>query len=396
MNKISSLLLLLLFVQLANAQKLPHLTPMEITEMVPVVLDTQWNLKTSNWSMKPDTFLHFSRCRNANGIVGYLMEAKICLYLSAMGALPPEAECCKAGLQEVQRAETLLATYLDLRADSAQEVQRAFTAPYFYRYIRQYAFYTTPAGDTCVRINCILPYDTMGIDRRYIFISDGDDVFWTSDLNLSQNRPVSFSVNGPMRYYVQGRNNEPQGLYSETLFAKGWKYTGSPCQFSQLPAAVQTALLSQMDTSQISHCLHFSTSYEWFVYEDKNGNEHVKKKRSKSGNYYLIHSDTLCRGYNAKGQLLYVAHEHDFHRIGRECLTHIANVDTMIAAIERDLSARGRDFQQYGHITWAEQVGNHYVLAVSYNSPICAYTLHACYTFDRHGRLEGVYLNQFC
>ena len=76
-------------------------------------------------------------------------------------------DCCEVGLREVQWAETVLAKVLDRRADSAQQIQKAFTAPYFYEYIRQYVFYLNPEGDTCVHINCIHISEVMPEEEEF-------------------------------------------------------------------------------------------------------------------------------------------------------------------------------------------------------------------------------------
>lgn len=401
MRNIDILLLFLFLGHCVSAQKPAHLEAVAVTKMVPVDSIDNQDTKPNSCSGWVDTNIRFTACLNAEGIVGYLLEPKDDSYLK-LTLSDMDLRRCGARLREVQRAEALFAKALDLRCDSAQEILRAFTAPRFYEYIRQYVFYTTTDGDTCVHINCVMPDDESLCPPRpsyvYVVVCDGDDYYWTADLNLSKERLVSYHVNGPTLYFVEGRNKEPQGLYSETIFARPWLHVEHECRFDQLPTAVQETLLSQMDTARITYCKQFSPKYVWGFVKKKNGKEVAWRKHYKSGNYYQIYSDTLCFGYNAKGRMLYIAPEEDEdsnQHLGRENLNHIDQIDTMMATIARDLSARGRDYAKYGSICWAEQVGDHYVLAVIYNAPIDADDLHAYYTFDRNGRLEGVALRQF-
>lgn len=84
------------------------------------------------------------------------------------------------------------------------------TAPRFYQYIRQYLFYANSDGDTCVQINCIMTDGWDCPDRMYIRILDGDDVFWTTSLNLTKKQLIEYHVNGPTMYFVRGRNKKPR------------------------------------------------------------------------------------------------------------------------------------------------------------------------------------------
>ena len=81
--------------------------------------------------------------------------------------------------------------------------------------------------------------------------------------------------------------------------------------------------------------------------------------------------------------------------LDRAYMSQIPNINTMIAAITRDLSTRGRDYSKYGGIRWAEKLGDRYVLAVVYNPPVDADALILYYTFDRNGRIEGVTLENW-
>lgn len=403
MKRILVFLFFLLLMQHVSAQAPPHLEPVTISEMVPVEIDFELERQQSSGFIRVDTNYRFTECRNAEGTVGYLIEAKDCVFLVGILLGHQFEDCCEVGLQDVQRAENMLAKVLDRRADSAQIIQRAFTAPYFYQYIRQYVFYLNPEGDTCVHINCIhirevMPeerffHSRMRPDLRYIVVLDGSDDFWNADLNLTKGKLLTFDVNGPTIHYVDGRNNEPLGLYQKTLFQSWWPIQES-YSFEQLPTAVKKAVLSQIDPVGISGYQHFSTKYIWAYREKKDGSGVSKRKRYKKGDYYKIYSDTICRGFDAKGRMVYIGNVKYLGRLEPIYLNRIDGIDTMMAAIERDMSARGSNFGKYGCIQWVEQVGDRYVIAVVYNPPIPADFFCAYYTLDSKGQVEGVTLHQ--
>lgn len=404
MKRILVFLFFLLLMQHVSAQAPPHLEPVTISEMVPVEIDFDKERQQSGFRFHPsDTNYRFTECRNAEVTVGYLIEAKDCVFLVGILLGHQFEDCCEVGLQDVQRAENMLAKVLDRRADSAQIIQRAFTAPYFYQYIRQYAFYLNPEGDTCVHINCIhirevMPkerffHSRMRPDLRYIVVLDGSDDFWNADLNLTKDKLLTYDVNGPTIHYVDGRNNEPRGLYQKTLFQIWWPIQ-EPYSFEQLPTAVKEAALSQIDKTEITECVYFSTKYIWAYREKKDGSGVSKRKRYKKGDYYKIYSDTICRGFDAKGRLVYIGNVKYLGRLDPIYLNRIDGIDMMMAAIEQDMSARGRNFGKYGFIQWVEQVGDRYVIAVVYNPPIPADFFCAYYTLDSKGQVEGVTLHQ--
>ena len=404
MKKILVFLFFLLLMQHISAQELPHLEPVTITEMVPVEIDFELERQQSSGFIRVDTTKRFTECRNAEGTVGYLIEAKDCVFLVGILLGHQFEDCCEVGLQDVQRAETMLAKVLDRRADSAQIIQRAFTAPYFYQYIRQYVFYLNPEGDTCVHINCIHNSEVMPEDKEffpfrirpdlnYMTVFDGDDNFWNADLNLTKDKLLTYDVNGPTIHEVDGRNYEPRGLYQKTLFQSWWPIQES-YSFEQLPTAVKEAALSQIDKTEITECVYFSTKYIWAYREKKDGSGVSKRKRYKKGDYYKIYSDTICHGFDAKGRLVYIGNVKYLGRLDPIYLNRIDGIDTMMAAIERDMSARGSNFGKYGYIQWVEQVGDRFVIAVVYNPPIPADFFCAYYTLDSKGQVEGVTLHQ--
>ena len=386
-------LFFLLLLHHASAQKPPHLVPVTITEMVPVEMESG--------CFHADTTSQFIECRNSETTVGYLIEPKgdLWWYPGMKGDI-----CHNVGLREVQRTETVLAKTIDKRVDLAQQIQRVFTAPYFYQYIRQYVFYLTQEGDTCAHINCthiseVMPEEKYSSHRLrpdldYIDVFDGGDNFWNADLNLSQDKLLSYNINGPMIHMVEGRNDEPCGLYQKTLFHDKWWPIQEFYSFEQLPTAVKKAVLLQIDKTEIIGCQYFSTKYVWSSQEKKNGEVVSKRKRYKNGDYYKIRTDTICRGFDAKGRLLYIGNEGYLGRLDSACLSYIAAIDTIMLTIGQDMSVRGCDFEKYGYVQWVERVGNHYVLAAVYVPPVSADFLMAYYTFNRNGQMEGVTLQQ--
>lgn len=396
MKKVLTSLLFLFLLQFVCAQKLPHLVPVTITEMVPVEMKSQ----QSGDCVNADTNCRFIECRNSETTIGYLIEPKVdwWWYPGMKGDF-----CHNIGLRELQRAETVFANTMDRRADLAQQIQRPFTAPYFYQYIRQYVFYLTQESDTCVHINCIhisevLPeekyFHRHRPDLDYIVVFDGDDNFWNADLNLSQDKLLSYNINGPVIHMVEGRNDEPCGVYQKTLFHDKWWPIQEPYNFDRLPTAVKQAVSSQINIAEITSCVYFSTKYIWTYREKKNGDRVSIRKRYKKGDYYRINTDTICHGYDANGRLLYVGNKKYLGKLDQTYLSYVAEIDTMMSIIERDMSARGCNFGKYGYIQWVEQIGDYYVIAVIYNPPIHADFLRAYYTFDRKGKKKGVALEQ--
>ena len=171
---------------------------------------------------------------------------------------------------------------------------------------------------------------------------------------------LDYSVNGPTYYYVEGRNDEPCGLYEKTLFAKDWSLDAKDCNFKQLPEAVKKAILSLADTAKTSSYQHSSHYYTWKYRVKKNGNEVTRMKKHKVGDRYRIYTDSISHGFDAKGRQVYVGNEEYLGRLDPSYLSYIPEIDTMTIAIRRDLSRRGRNFEKYGYIQWAEQVDEHY------------------------------------
>lgn len=227
--------LLLLTMGNSFSQELEHLRPIPVTGISLVTHDTS-SYKSpvaKQLCSYIDTSITFYDCRNDKGTIGYVLDYHkprlFKSYLSLWGdeeenAITSEGYSIFVELKEVRRAEILLAKELDLKADSSQIIQRALTAPRFYQYVRQYSFYRTMDGDTCVEINFAIPDEYNCVDSYYYDPCDGGDVFWRATLNLSKKRILNYYVNGPEIITVKGRSKEPKGLRRNCIFRNGTLY----------------------------------------------------------------------------------------------------------------------------------------------------------------------------
>ena len=395
MRKIALFAVCLLFLMNVGAQKGPvtvsqeHLRAVKVTMMERVQYDPA-DFAASDQMQRPDTLWRFFECRNDTGVVGYVMEPKDPRYAVLWGRVGKENSGFNAGLVEVQRTETLLARTLDLLADTAQNIQRALTAPRFYQYVRQYLFFINPEGDTCVPVNFIMQDDrSLFPDRRYLDQCDGDDSYWQADLNLTKARLTDYYVNGPTIYFVNGRSKVPQGLYRNAFFNKYYYHTEKEISFGQLPSALR-AVAVQFDTSKIETFRRFSPYY-WKYRQNRDGSITNIRKKHKPGYFYRVYTDSLCYGFDAKGRLQYVGHRDEWEgRLTSEALNHFSGMDKMLAAVNQDMTERGRNFLKYGFVNWVERVGKYYVLSVRYFGPVSADHLHLYYTFDKSGTLIGI------
>jgi hypothetical protein len=395
MRKIALFAACLLFLMDVGAQKRPvtvspeHLQAVKVTTMARVQYDSA-DFSASNQFQRPDTLWRFFECQNDTGVVGYVLEPKNPSYAVFWGGVGKEDSDFKAGVAEVQLAEALLARTLDLLADTAQNIQRALTAPRFYQYVRQYLFFINHEGDTCVHVNFIMQYGrTVFPDRRYLEQCDGDDTYWKADLNLTKARLTDYYVNGPTIYFVNGRSKVPQGLYRNTFFNEHYYLTEKEISFEQLPSALQ-AVAMQFDTSKIETFRRFSPYY-WKYRQNRDGSITNIRKKQKPGSFYRVYTDSLCYGFDAKGRLRYVGHWDEWEgRLTSEALNHFSGIDKMLAAVNQDMTERGRNFPKYGFVNWIERVEEYYVLSVYYFGPVRADHLRLYYTFDKSGSLIGI------
>ena len=146
----------------------------------------------------------------------------------------------------------------------------------------------------------------------------------------------------------------------------------------------------QFDTSKIETFRRFSPYY-WKYRQNRDGSITNIRKKHKPGYFYRVYTDSLCYGFDAKGRLQYVGHRDEWEgRLTSEALNHFSGMDKMLAAVNQDMTERGRNFLKYGFVNWVERVGKYYVLSVRYFGPVSADHLHLYYTFDKSGTLIGI------
>ena len=375
------LLLIIALFSMGNifAQELEHLRPIPVTEISLVTHDTSSykNPIAKRLCSYIDTSITFYECRNDKGTVGYVLDyhksRHFESYLSSWGddeenVLVSEGYSILVGLKEVQRAEILLAKELDLKADSSQIIQRALTAPRFYQYVRQYSFYRTADGDTCVEINFAIPDEYDCLDSYYKDPSDGGDSFWRATLNLSKKRILRYYVNGPEIITVKGRSKEPQGLHRNCIFRNGTLYREEVIPYHQLPQKVQAKVESPRDTTNVYIEMHHKDQL-----------------------YYLIFRDGIQKGYRQDGNWLFTGAENLFTgELSENHLRKVPHIKKMLSYIHDDMSRCGRDFKKYGKLISLEVVDKHYVIHIWYYPSIDYYKMWAAYTFDREGNFEGI------
>ena len=372
-------ILILMTVGTGFAQELEHLRPIPVTEISVATHDTS-NHKSPIAKRKYcyiDTSITFYECRNDKGIVGYVLDYhESQLFETALSSwgdeeeetLTSEGYSMLAGLKEVQLVEQLLAKEFDLKADSSQEIQRALTAPRFYQYVRQYSFYQTKTGDTCVKINFAIPDGNTCLDSHYQNPCDGDDAFWKATINLSKEMILEYYVNGPEIITVKGRSKEPHGLSRNCVFRNGAMWREKVIPYNQLPKKLWKKVENPHDTTNVYiEVLH------------------------KGRLYYIIFSDSIQKGYQHDGTWLFTGAESLFcGDLPERHLQKVPHIKKMMSYIHDDMSRRGRDFNKYGKLISLEVVDKHYVIHIWYYPNIDYYKMWAAYTFDRNGNFVGI------
>ena len=357
------------------AQELEHLRPVQVTEISLVRHDsTQFqNAFQRHLCSYIDTNITFYECRNNTATVGYLLKVRdshdrFNAYIRDKNGTP-----ILVGLTEVQRAENLLAKELDLLADKAQYIQRALTAPHFYQYIRQYVFYLTTKGDTCVLINFTIPDNGTCLDRMFHAQCDGDDTYWVATLNLSKGQIQEYYINGPTIFVVKGRNKEPHGLGNQCVFLNGrWRHEKT-IPYSKLPQKIKNLVTNPQDTTLI---------YEQSLY--------------KGHYYYAIFTDSIQRGYHANGKWMFTgAKELYWGNLPVESLQSVQHIKQMLTYIHEDMSRRGQDFAINGKIISLEVVKRHYVIHIKFKPEDIYCASWVAYTFDLNGNFVGIDLGWY-
>lgn len=376
MKRLATIILCLLPL-MATGQELERLHPVKVVTITPVAKDTtHYERHSPGWfeHMMDTPKIDFYECRGDTSVVGYLMKTSDSSHRVSFESRLKGKLLDEAWLPEVQWAEEVLAEVLNLRADSAQRIAEAFTAPRAYGYTRQYLFYRNAAGDTCAYVNCTEASEEDHLERSHVVWCDGNDAHWHVLLNLSRKRLIDYHINGPMIAAVDGRSNEPQGLDSLAVF--GWA-GGSrdyfDCDYDALPKTVRRNLPKE-------YRIDGMTNYEGL--------------RHKGKSYYSIYySNGAEVGFDHRGHLLYLCKRDS---VTLEELERVTGSKRVYEAVVKDMAARGRDFQRYGCIHSVESVKDCFVIEVTYypsKSPYAegnANDMYARYTIDKKGRVVGI------
>ena len=319
-------------------------------------------------------------CRTDTGVIGWVFEV-----------MPGESTFFQdyydkgnrlsVGLAEVQRTEQLLVDELNRITDEVHFIPLAFTAPQFYRYLRQYFFYQNESGDTCVMLYLFIPLEGMRPQHHFSGRIDyGDELFLRVSLNLSTGRLMYYHIDGQNVHYVKGRSKERFGLSQKGVFLRFWS-CGKRCLWEELPRHVQEGILSVIQESDISGIEPF----------------HPKVRRGLrlcelSDNYYMVTlRDGSQDGFDSQGRWSYT--DAGYGAGWKEAYVSEASVPSigkMLAYIGKDLESRGIDFSTSGVLRSAERVNNHYVLVVECKASLPADGRRIAYTFNRNGHLTGM------
>lgn len=354
-----------------------RLEPLKVTSITPVPKDTtHYDRNSPEWwehvmdSPKIDFFV----CRGDTGVVGYLLTTTDTTERLSLESRTKGRLLDGAWLPEVQRTEDVLAEVLNLQADSAQHIPEVFTAPRSYRFTRQYIIYLNSTGDTCAYVNCLMIADYNHPERSFVNMCDGNDNYWRVRLNLTRRLLLHEGINGPSIVYVDGRNKEPRGLDSLSVF--GWmggdkKYFD--CDFDALPKAVRSHLPKEYHIDGM-------TQYDGFTVDGKK--------------YYTIsYSSGIEAGFDIQGHWLFL-YKRD--SLTQEELVRLTGSTQVYEAVVKDMAARGRNFSRHGWIQAAELVKECFVVEVKYypsNDPDSqgnAADMYARYTIDKSGLVIGI------
>lgn len=361
----------------ASSQELERLHPVKVVSIAPVPKDTtHYDRDSPEWfeHIMDTPKIDFFECRGDTGVVGYLMKTSDSSRRASFEARFKGRLLDEAWLPEVQRAEEVLAEVLNLRADSAQHIAEALTAPRAYGYTRQYLFYRNAVGDTCVYVTCTEACEEVHLERSYSEWCDGDDTYWHARLNLTQRHLMDYNINGPTIKYVDGRSKEPRGLDSLSFF--GWLGGAKEyfdCDYDELPQIVRRHLPKEYHIDGM-------TTYDGFRYE---GNNH----------YIIYYSNGTEVGFDHQGHWLYL-----YKRDGvtLEELKRVTGSRRVYEAVVKDMAARGRDFPRYGWMQAVECVKDCFVVEVIYypskapDTEGNANDMYARYTIDKKGRIVGI------
>ena len=361
---------------IAGGQDLIGLRPMRVVSIAPVPKDTASCSELDFLSAGSDTLIDFYACSGEEGVVGYLMKTADFFQRSFFQAKVKGTLLDGAWLNEVQRAEEVLAEVLNRRADSAQMIPECLTASHYNLFTRQYIIYLNKVGDTCAYINC-LKGKYHHPERRFIMVNDGGDNYWQAKLNLTRRQLMDIRSNGPVVTYVESLSRKPQVL-DKGIFFTQQNDAYFDCYYEDLPRIVRNHLPKEYPIDML-------TKYKSFKYEGHD--------------YYIVsYSNGYEVGFNSSGQWMSLLR---WQGITQEEVQRMTGRTKVYDAVVREMAARGYRFPQYGHIRWVERVKNNYVLNIRYTpsndpaSPGNANDMDATLIIDRKGCLVDFIINRY-
>lgn len=361
---------------IASGQDLIGLRPIRVVSIAPVPKDTTHYDELDFLSAGSDTLINFYACSGDNGVVGYLMKTTDFFQRSFFQNIVNGTLLNGAWLNEVQRAEEVLAEVLNRRADSTQMIPQCLTAPRYNLFTRQYIIYLNKMGDTCAYINCLVVADYHHPERRFVMVNDGGDNYWQAKLNLTHRQLMDIRINGPGVMYVESRNREPQVL-GNGLFITYRSDAHFDCYYEDLPIIVRNHLPKEYPIDML-------TKYNGFKYEGHD--------------YYIIsYSNGYEIGFNSCGQWIFLLRRQG---ITQEDVQRMTGKTKVYDAVVREMVAHGYQFPKYGHIRWVECVKGCYVVNIRYTpsndpaSPGNANDMDASLTIDKNGFLVDFIINR--
>ena len=99
-------------------------------------------------------------------------------------------------IDDVQQAEIAL-----VKQQCSEELRRKFSCIINESdiYGRQYLFFYNKNGDECVLINCSCKKYDWHFSRVFCHVLDGSDCYWKMAINLTKDKIIDYSINGPIR-----------------------------------------------------------------------------------------------------------------------------------------------------------------------------------------------------
>ena len=323
-------------------------------------------------------------CRTDTGVIGCVFEVmpgESTFFQDYYDDANHNGNLIPVGLAEVQRTEQLLVDELNRITDEVHFIPRAFTAPQFYRYLRQYFFYQSESGDTCVMLHLFIPLEGMSPQHNFSERIESEN-FLRVSLNLSTGRLMYYHIFAQTVHYVKGRSKERFGLSQKCVFSIPWRWScGIQCSWEELPRQVQEGMLSVIRESDISRIEPFHPNVRRGL-----------RLCELSDNYYMVSlRDGSHDGFDSQGRWAYTDAGFNIEWkeavVSEEC---VPSIGKMLAYIGKDLESRGIDFSTSGLLRSVEKVKNHYVLVVECKGSLPVDGRKIAYTFNRSGHLIGM------